>query len=53
MVLTYSTSSIMSGVFWNVPGCVPNSSSFFSSGRHRHATASSFTVARLMSASAE
>ena len=34
---TYSTLSIISGVFWKLPGRVPNSSSGASSGRHSQA----------------
>jgi len=50
---TYKTLSIISGVFWKLPGRVPYSSSGLSSGRHSQATASLVTFDWLMSASGE
>jgi hypothetical protein len=53
IVLTYSTSSIINGVFWKFPGLVPNEATASSEGFHSHAIASRETVSRFTSASGE
>ena len=52
-MLTYNTLSSMSGVFWKLPGCAPNSGTAFSPGDHSHAIVSCETFAGVMSVSGE